>query len=261
MARHYRFFLRNPDTFPLIQHKDDFRLTDILEPEVIFQLVKVLRVKPGDMVVLVPRLLEAGAAFHEYVFEVTSADKHGVELVKKETRPNTNELGFDLNLWLCLPNKPEKLEFILQKAVEIGATSVILFEGDFSQMKHQLRHDRLEKIIVEASEQSERAVVPTLVVKGNLGKALSQMDASGLGSAWVALERSSKRSERSGNPFWGSDTSKGLSLLIGPEGGFSDAEKKLFQEMGLRTFSLGKRVLRMETAAVISLGLAALLEE
>ncbi len=261
MARHYRFFLRNPDTFPLFQHNDSYRLTESLEPEIFFQLVKVLRVKSGDTVTLIPRSGETDSAFFEFIFEVTSADKHGVELVKKETRPNTNELGFDLNLWLCLPNKPEKLEFILQKAVEIGATSVTLFEGDFSQMKHQLRHDRLEKIIVEAAEQSERAVVPALVVKGNLGKALSQMNASGHGSAWVALERSSKRSERSGNPFWGSDTSKGLSLLIGPEGGFSDSEKKLFEELSLRSFSLGRRVLRMETAAVISLGLAALLGE
>ena len=262
MARHYRFFLRNPDTFPLFQDKDAFHLTVSLEPEIFFQLVKVLRVKIGDMVTLVPQGVKKGAGvLYEYIFEAASADKRSVDLVNKEARPNTNELGFELNLWLCLPNKPEKLEFILQKAVEIGAANVTLFEGDFSQMKHQLRHDRLEKIIVEAAEQSERAVVPALTVKGNLVKELSSMDASGLGVVRVAMERSPEQHVPHGNPFAGADLSKGLSLLIGPEGGFSDTEKKRFRELGLGAFSLGKRVLRMETAAVVSLGLAALLGE
>ncbi len=258
MARHYRFFLRNPDTFSLFKGKESFQLPENAEPEIVFQLGKVLRVKPGDMVTLIPG--GEREVFHEFDFEVTTASKNGLDMAQKGVRENKNELSFDLKLMLCLPNKPEKLEFILQKAVEIGVRSIDLFESDFSQMKHQLRMDRLEKIIVEAAEQSERAVVPKLEMKGNLSAALKSAETGGI---WVAMERlneSGAHGGTQGNPFAGAQKQKGLSVLVGPEGGFSDEEKNLITGRSLQKFSLGKRVLRMETAAVISLGLAALLD-
>lgn len=267
MARHYRFFLRNPDTFSRFQHEDHFELDGKLEEEIVFQLAKVLRVKTGDHVTLVPG--GQRAPYHEYVFETAAATKHSVSLTKKSVITNKNELGFPLELLLCLPNKPEKLEFIIQKAVEIGVSGIRLFESDFSQMKHQLREDRLRKILIEAAEQSERAVVPELVVAGSLKKFLERNADSGTKNIFVAMERldqaavpeaagSRSVEVKSGNPFGGSDKSFGTGVLVGPEGGFSDDEKKLMAGRSLKTFSLGKRILRMETAAIVSLGLAAL---
>jgi 16S rRNA (uracil1498-N3)-methyltransferase len=75
---------------------------------------------------------------------------------------------------------------------------------------------------------------------------------------WVAMERAN--SPAAANPFVNADWKAGITVLIGPEGGFSDAEKQLFNGLGLTTFSLGKRILRMETAAVLSLGLASVLD-
>jgi len=267
MARNYRFFLRNPDTTRLLQKAVDVvRLDEDLEPEIVFQLVKVLRVKAGDLVTLLPQMESdgAGADFLEYDFEVGVANKNAVDLRPKGSRKNENELSFALNLWLCLPNKPEKLEMILQKAVEIGVRSVALFESDFSQMKHQLRMDRLEKIMTEAAEQSERAVVPQLETPGSLTKFLQSGDAGNLKNVFVAMERLdsekvwSEKKDEAVNPFVGAKLAGGINVLVGPEGGFSDAEKKLFDEVGLQKFSLGKRILRMETAAILSLGLASL---
>lgn len=260
MARHYRFFLRNQDNSSLLKNKEGFRLSESSEPEIVFQLVKVLRVKPGDMVTLVPE--GQRETFYDYDFEVTAASKNGLDLVQKRVRENKNELGFPLELLLCLPNKPDKLEFILQKAVEIGANMIELFESDFSQMKHQLRPDRLEKIIIEAAEQSERAVVPKLAMKGVLTKALTSAGPEELKRMWVAMERLTQdKSEHKGNPFIDAKKQDGISILVGPEGGFSEQEKELMSRLSLQKFSLGKRVLRMETAAVISLGLAALADE
>lgn len=267
MARHYRFFLRNPATLSSFQHAESFELDEKLEGEIVFQLVKVLRVKTGDRVTLIPQ--NQDAPFCEYAFEVAAAGKHSIALTKKSGLPNTNELGFPLELFLCLPNKPEKLEFIIQKAVEIGVSVVRLFESDFSQMKHHLREERLRKILIEAAEQSERAVVPELIIGGPLKKFLEGAADSEAENIFVAMERLAKVAApetadsrsvegKKDNPFSGSDKSVGICVLIGPEGGFSDQEKKLMAGRSLKTFSLGKRILRMETAAIVSLGLAAL---
>ena len=273
MARSYRFFLRNGTAAA----GEKFLLAAEDEPEIVFQLVKVLRVKSGDVVTLVAggkkeenRKLkiengELGAVF-EIVFEVLNVLKNGVELLKKKTVENKNELGFALSLWLCVPNKPEKLEMILQKAVEIGASEIVLFDSDFSQMKHQLRVDRLEKIMVEAAEQSERAIIPQLKLRGNLSEFLKKAVAAELANLRVAMERG-ENIENAKTVLLDAKSAStktagvaSVAILIGPEGGFSDDEKTLFDELKLRQFSLGKRILRMETAAVISLGLAALLD-
>ncbi len=262
MARSYRFILRNPQSTALLDRAEaGFQLTEAGEPDIVFQLVKVLRVKNGDVVTLLPQ--DQVPPFREFDFEVASSSKKSVELVRKGVRQNENELGFSLDLLLCLPNKPDKLEFMVQKAVEIGVKNITLLEGDFSQMKHQLRMERLKKILLEAAEQSERAVVPGIVEEGGLAKYLLSLDDAGRGRIRAALERQgavevAEQKSSGGNPFAGADRSRGLAVLVGPEGGFSDGEKALFHKIGLRTFSLGKRILRMETAVILGLGLAAL---
>lgn len=251
MAKNYRFFLRHPETFQRFEQQQQFVLDEHAEPEIVFQLTKVLRVKAGDTVTLLP----SGVGMTEYVFDVGASSKRGVELTLKEQRPNVHELDGQLGLLLCLPNKPEKLELIVQKAVEIGATRIDLVHGDFSQMKHQLRPERLQKILMEAAEQSERGVVPALQLHGQLADFLTSLAPELRNSLAVAMERSHRTdtlNSLSGEP------DHRITILVGPEGGFSDKEKALIDELKIRTFSLGKRVLRMETAAIVSLGMAAL---
>lgn len=252
MAKNYRFFLRHPETFQLFEHQQQFVLDERDEPEIVFQLIKVLRVKPGDTVTLLP---SGAAVMTEYVFDVAASSKRGVELTLKERHPNGHELDGELGLLLCLPNKPEKLELIVQKAVEIGATRIDLVHGDFSQMKHQLRPERLQKILMEAAEQSERGTVPVLQLHGQLTDFLTALAPEERNSLAVAMERS--HGANTLNDLSGK-TGRRITVLVGPEGGFSDTEKTLIDQLQIRTFSLGKRVLRMETAAILSLGMAAL---
>ncbi|HMR01462.1 MAG TPA: RsmE family RNA methyltransferase, partial [Candidatus Gracilibacteria bacterium] len=166
---------------------------------------------------------------------------------------NENELDFEMELVVCLPNKPDKLSLILQKAVELGATRLVLVNGDFSQMKHGLREDRLVKIVKEAAEQSERATVPEVVVGGDLRDFVGDAP----GGLLVAMERAENKTLP--EVLKSVEAVSPISILIGPEGGFSDEEKTLIEELGLTCFSLGKRVLRMETAAIVSLGMTALM--
>jgi 16S rRNA (uracil1498-N3)-methyltransferase len=266
MARTYRFFARNLAQESMPQKNGQvFNLTVILEPDIFYQLTRVLRAQSGDNVVLIPALQSAAGGargavggkpggarvYFEYLYKVDVAAKKELALRFEQKIENRNELDFDLGLILCLPNKPDKLEFILQKAVEIGATAVTLVGGDFSQMKHNLRHERLQKIMAEAAEQSERAIIPGLIEAGVLSDYLEKLSQEERRAMAVAMERSSGGE----NILRGG---KKLNILVGPEGGFSEEEKKLINDLALPTFSLGKRVLRMETAAILALGLASM---
>lgn len=262
MARSYRFFLRNPANNKVLASKPaQLFLAEADEPEIVFQLSKVLRATAGDEVILqVDGGAEAGlsGAAAELHYTIEMVQKKQVDLKLVSVSENTRELGFELSLVLCLPNKPDKLEFILQKAVEIGVTEVVTVAGDFSQMKHQLRMDRLEKIMIEAAEQSERAMVPGLKVASekSLQELLKKVATDDAVQVFVAVERLNQSGAK--NPFAEVDKSKKLMIVIGPEGGFSPEEKALVKELGITSFSLGKRILRMETAAIVALGLAAL---
>lgn len=243
-----------------------FHLNEKLEPEIFFQLAKVLRVKTGDEVVLLADDYGAefagGRKFYEFNYFVQEAQKQQLVLKFKNILENHNELPFSLGLILCLPNKPDKLEFILQKAVELGVSKITLVNADFSQMKHNLRVDRLQKIITEAAEQSERAAIPKLIFSSNgVAQKLSDYIVSRLSPSldlkektFVALERNNQTVpiEKLKEIL---RKNHGAEILVGPEGGFSAEEKHLFQKNNFPCFSLGKRILRMETAAILSLGL------
>lgn len=257
MARCYRFFLKNPQAHQLLEAKKDFSLFENIESEVFFQLVKVLRVKEGDQIVFLPDKPSEQSTNIEYRYKVVQANKKEIVLEFVEAKQNTNELPYELELVLCLPGKPEKLEFILQKAVELGVSKIILVEGEFSQIKHRLRPERLERIIVEAAEQSERAYIPKLEIQGKLSDFLNECPSEEL---WVAMERveENKYNEISLMDVGHRDLRKKV-VLIGPEGGFSPPEKDLIIHKGFPCFSLGKRILRMETAAILSLGMVAMI--
>lgn len=251
MARFYRFFTTDTDCEGL---SGDLILNDKREGEIFNQLVKVLRVKTGDRIVLL-----CGDLF-EYSYEIVLAYKKEVQLRFLNKKLNDNELDFNLGLILCLPNKPDKLALILQKAVELGVSEVVLVDGEFSQMKHELKEDRLRKIMKEASEQSERGKISELNVEGELldflnGDWVRQKSAN----IFVAMEREDLRGLNETLKNW--DAGEGLKdvyILVGPEGGFSEGEKIALRDHQIESFSLGKRILRMETAAIVALGIAAL---
>lgn len=249
MARMYRFFLRNSTITP-----GDFDLNAQSEPEIIFQLSTVLRAKAGDNVVL----LNNGNTT-ECKYSVLEANKHHVKLEFMESKKNENELDFELNILICLPNKPDKLDFILQKAVELGATGITLLESDFSQMKHHLKPERIQKILIEAAEQSERAKITDFIIGGKLDQYLKKH--AHHEQILVAMERMNKNTNT--YELFKDQIKKysSISLLIGPEGGFSEKEKNLINDLQLNCFSLGKRVLRMETAMIASAAIISILEK
>lgn len=257
MARTYRFFLRNSSP-----PAKDFDLLAKNEPEIVFQISTVLRGKVSDEVVLLaPDNDEAGV---ECRFKIVEANKHHVQLEFLDSKENKNELPFTLRVLLCLPNKPDKLDFMLQKAVEVGVQEIVLLESDYSQMKHHLKPERIQKIIMEAAEQCERAKISSFKMGGKLHNFLESHPKKE--AILVAMERMDVPKEKSSLDLVAAVFKKNiqqfgeLNLLIGPEGGFSEAEKEYIKKLGLQCFSLGSRILRMETAMLLSSGLASLLD-
>ncbi len=221
------------------------------EPEIYSQLNSVLRAKAGDRVILQPYCDTLPA--YAFEFTVKEIGRRELKLEFIAAGENNNELTAHLRLALCVPNRPDKLDFIVQKAVELGAAEIILVEGEFSQFKHQLKPERLQRIILEAAEQSERALVPQISIGGKLKEYLREIKADETENFYVALER--ENSKRLMDMLPELRTKKQVSLLVGPEGGFSGDEIKTIKALGLKNFSLGKRILRMETAAILSLGM------
>jgi 16S rRNA (uracil1498-N3)-methyltransferase len=154
-----------------------------------------------------------------------------------------------LTLALALPNKPAKLDMILEHATELGVTGFVLITTDYSNFHHQVRLDRLEKIIMEAIEQSERARLPSLNMVSGLKDYFQNLSEP----CFVALERrSASQNILDLNP------ATSCHILIGPEGGFSPEEIILIDQSSAAPITLGTQILRNETAALIGAGILSL---
>ena len=141
---------------------------------------------------------------------------------------------------------------MLQKATELGVKKVALIASERTVVSYDNKDVdkkllRFQKIMKEASEQSHRVVVPELLGIFNL-KNLPKEVYSDLN--YVAYEKDASQVEAM---FEGLIKGKSISILIGPEGGFSEQEINRLVDQGFIRTSLGKRILRAETAAIYAL--------
>ena len=164
---------------------------------------------------------------------------------KSESEPNIN-----LTLYQAIP-KSDKLELIIQKAVELGASQIIPVltrrcisrpsEKDF-----QKKLSRYNKIAESASKQAGRAIIPQVLPMINYNNAIEVMKKDNV--SIIFYERGGLRL----NEINFSDK-KTISLMIGSEGGFDDLEISEAQKNGIETVWLGNRILRCETAPITAI--------
>ena len=152
----------------------------------------------------------------------------------------------------ALPKMAEKMEQVLQRGTEIGAGGFWAFESERSLThltgeRQEKRQTRWAAIIKTAAEQSHRAKLPTLQIAGNFRDVLaasSQHDLALLaheGEQNVTLKHSLSALPQ---------PPPTILVMVGPEGGFTDAEVRAAQKAGVQSISLGPRILRTETAAL-----------
>lgn len=195
-------------------------------------ILKSLRFRSGD------KIMVADGAGNHYRCEIADTAKNSLRCKVMEvlTLPEP-----EVKKILCLGviKKRDRLEFAIEKAVELGAAEICLFESDHTE-RSRVNKERVQKLVLSAFKQSKRAWLPDVVYKSSLDEVLSYY--SGYTAYMAAV---------GADGILETDASSGLNIfLVGPEGGFSDREVALAQEKDVQLVSLGPYRLRAETAAL-----------
>ncbi|MCI6228484.1 MAG: 16S rRNA (uracil(1498)-N(3))-methyltransferase [Candidatus Faecousia sp.] len=208
------------------------------------QHAKVLRLKAGETVLL------CDGEGRESVCEVVSTD--GWILRTRQRRESQSEAAVKVSVYMALP-KADKLEHVIQKATELGAYEIVTFPSarcvsrpDEKSLQKKL--DRWQKIAASAAEQSGRGRIPKVLVMGSFPEALSRAAQADKALMFYEHEEAlTLKMALSGGSY------RTVSLLTGPEGGLEEAEVAQAREAGLQVCTLGKRILRCETAPLCAL--------
>ncbi len=215
-------------------------------PETARQISRVLRLQPGDQVIVLDGLGKA------YDAQLTAVDRGHASAELTGEHPLPDELRSPLHLLLALTPR-DKLEFILQKATELGVSSVRLMQTKRCLVRRDESAEKTERrrqIVREAAEQSHRLILPQVFEPQPFEQALEAARRQG-----VVILCHEAATQPLTTALREIDSGSGVSLAIGPEGGFSDAEVSFALGLGLPVVSLGKRVLRVETAALAALAI------
>lgn len=207
-----------------------------------------LRMKIGEELILCCDKID-------YKTKITSISDKEVYCEILDKFPIDSEPDINLTLYQAVP-KLDKLELITQKAVELGAMKIVPVitsrcisrpdKKGFSKKK-----ERLNKIALEAAKQSGRGIIPEVLDILDFKTAVLKLKEHDY--SFVCYENG-------GVPFsYVVDPSdfknKSIGLFIGSEGGFSESEIKLCEDMGINTISMGKRILRCETAPISAISI------
>ena len=214
----------------------------ILDKDQIRHIEKVMRMKTGDQIT---------ACFNNevYLCEIKGFNPLDVEVISK--LDEDHELKNPVTLLYCLP-KGDKLDLVLQKACELGVSEIILVQSERCVAKIKKEDEakkllRFNTILTEASEQSKRSKIPTcnkIIDYKDIGK--YHFD-----HAYIAYENSTDETFYSS--LMNVKDGESIAVLVGSEGGFSPKEVDKAVQEGYHSISLGKRILRSETAAIFSL--------
>ena len=207
---------------------------------------KVLRLKCGDEVTV------CDGEGMDYLCTVEQVESGRLGLRVERIAPSESEPKVQCSIYMALP-KADKLEHVIQKATELGATEIVCFptarcvsRPDEKSLSKKL--ERWQKIAASAAEQSRRGRIPQVIALPNYAAALERAAQADL--AVCFYENEEKRTFRQAMeaaPF------ATAALLSGPEGGFEEAEIAQAKAAGLQICTLGSRILRCETAPLCAL--------
>lgn len=204
--------------------------------------VKVTRHKIGFLIVI------PSSEGYDYLAEITEIHADRLVATIKEKQENKTEPKGKIVLFqgLC-----KEFDFIVQKAVELGATEIRPFLSLRTNIT-DMNMDRMKKIVAEAAKQCGRAKLPALFPAVRFEEAVKECQ--DIKNRILCYEECKSRTTVAEAIESGSIDA---ALYIGSEGGFTAEEVTLSQENGIKTVTLGRRILRAETAAVAALTLTA----
>lgn len=221
----------------------------IINGEDFQHLKKVLRAVKGDNIVVCCDGLDYLAEIDEIGNDYISSRILGSE-------KNATEPDLKVTLYQGLP-KADKMEFIVQKCIELGVTEIFPVITDRCITKINTDKDaqnkisRWQKIALEAAKQCNRGIVPLIGMPLKFHEAV--MIAAKKDLSIIPYEKESTDGFRkiSADCTWVNSAS----IFIGPEGGFTEQEIQLAESRGIKKITLGPRILRTETAGMVALSL------
>ena len=212
-------------------------LTDKLDKSQSHYLTKVMRVKEKDVF----SLFNKDGEWQAKILGITKG------IVIFETTKQLRQKKNIKDLWLAFsPIKSNYQNFMIQKATELGVTKFIPIIFDRTVVR-KINKERLEKIVIEASEQSNRINVPLIESAQNLDNFLKM---SSMDLIFTDLNSDNKKIDRS------KLTDKPICIIIGPEGDFSETEReKILSFKGVQAVKINENILRSETAVISTISI------
>lgn len=212
-------------------------------------MFSVMRLQADDQTVLV---FDDGI---KRLARVVDSQSKSVEII--EELADNVELPVSVTIAMGFP-KGDKLEFVAQKATELGMAALWAFPADWSVVKWDgkklgKKAEKLEKIAQGAAEQSKRNRIPAIRLFEKKTDFLAQL--TGFDQIIVAYEEAAKAGEQANlvKALSGLETGQSVLVIVGPEGGVSPEEVAAFEGAGAVKTGLGPRILRAETAPLYAL--------
>ena len=207
---------------------------------------KVLRLKAGE------RVLVCDGAGNECECTISDVSPNQISLVVNSRRESSSEAMVKASVYMAF-SKGDKLEHVIQKATELGAYEIVAFPSkrcvsrpDDKSLAKKL--ERWQKIAASAAEQSGRGRIPQVVVVSSYKDALVRASNADKAILFYENEQATTLKMALSDSRYSS-----ISLLTGPEGGLEPEEVEQAKSYGLSVCTLGKRILRCETAPLCAL--------
>lgn len=235
----------------------------IIEGGDVNHIRNVLRMRPGEEI-----SVGTGEDDNEYRCEIESLEEDKVTCILRFIKSSDVESPADIILFQGLP-KADKMEMIIQKCVELGVAEIVPVSCErcivkLDDKKADAKVKRWQGIAEAAAKQSKRAVIPGITMPLSMKDALKK--ASGMDIKIIPYELA-RGMEKTAEVFGqiselkvenntenkaenNTERRPQIAVFIGPEGGFTEEEIKLAKECGVEPVSLGKRILRTETAGM-----------
>lgn len=218
--------------------------TLIIDSEDANHLKRVLRINVGDVITV------CDGAGIDYTVKVSEIGKNEIECDIIDRKKSDTEPNINITLYQGLP-KAAKMDYIIQKNTELGiskivpaklARCVVKLENKAAEDK---KCERWQKIAIASAKQSGRGIVPVIDNPMTVDEIIEDVKDYDL----VFVPYECEDQSRLKTIVESVPDAKDIAFIIGPEGGFDISEIEKFKEAGIKTVTLGKRILRTETAA------------
>jgi len=200
-------------------------------------LAKVMRIKESEVF----SIFNQNGEWEAKVLKISKG------IVEFKTIKQLRKKESSKELWLAFsPIKSNYQNFMIQKATELGVTKFLPIIFDRTIVR-KINNERLEKIVIEASEQSNRLNVPEIEIAQNLKNFLNS---NSMDLIFTDLNSDNKKIDKS------KLTDKPICIIIGPEGDFSEAEREeILSFKGVQSLKINENILRSETAVISAISI------